>query len=78
MHLIHPAVVGEQKLEEVSDEVDGHDPQHGGKEQSAQVLAYWERVGVDAVKTKTTVVVCVLLLNTSEGTVTCLVRSQCN
>ena len=40
MHLIHPAVVGEQKLEEVSDEVDGHDPQHGGKEQSAQVLAY--------------------------------------
>ena len=48
MHLVHPAVVGQQQLEEVADEVDGQDPQHRGEDQRAQVLAHRVRVGVDA------------------------------
>ena len=41
-------MVGQQQLEEVADEVDGHDPQQRGEDQRAQVLAHRVWVGVDA------------------------------
>ena len=48
VNLVHPAMVGEQQLEEVANEADGGKPHKGAKQQSAQVLAQWEWVAVDA------------------------------